>query len=475
MKRLVFLFFAMIMACISFAQIQTENDLWVFESKEVVDSVKADSLYEAYKSTLKERMRNVWAEPIIKIITAIDALMEYENSGNKIELSNYLFRHLLRLAHNNKDVTEKELKIVSKGKVPKGFTDKVLAPAKAQLQAKIDAYNPNMPSWDNVFTYHLSRYEIEYTSSEYQDFDVGNQDGPRTRFVSMETITLPHKNIAVTKPNPNCRDNYFNGNLRLYSDAEHPWRDYESHEWDEMQQSQGWEWVNEKDIQNKKEYYPEERSYRFSPSHPEYRISCNLRDNYCYHPNIYNEKGLLIRAGNIVGLGQDYKNITESVMMAICKRDFLANKYDINKSKPETLTALRIRFNLTEALDARFKKYMKIAQDARDAKMSATTPAQYVAAQKKQNEALNVLMEYAAKENEPQAMNYIKQLKSDHQTELSYLYKIERLDNVSFKLYYLNNKMECGCIALMKWSNKEPYEAQYDIELIPSESIVIRK
>ena len=182
-----------------------------------------------------------------------------------------------------------------------------------------------------------------------------------------------------------------------------------------------------------------------------------------------------MRAGNIDGLGQGYEEITEAVMMAICKRDFLANKYDINSAKPETLLALRIKFDLADAVDVRFKKYMKMAQDARDEKLSATTPAQYAAAQKKQNEALNVLMEYVAKERDPQAMNYIKQLKSDHESELSYLYKIERVDNVTFKLYFLNDKMECGCIALMKWSNKEPYEAQYEIELLPCETINIRR
>jgi len=104
-----------------------------------------------------------------------------------------------------------------------------------------------------------------------------------------------------------------------------------------------------------------------------------------------------VRAGNIDGLGQGYEEITEAVMMAICKRDFLANKYDINRAKPETLLALRIKFDLADAVDARFKKYMKMAQDARDEKLSSTTPAQYAAAQKKQNEAWNVLMEYVAK------------------------------------------------------------------------------
>lgn len=319
-------------------------------------------------------------------------------------------------------------------------------------------------NWDRVFFYnYYDRYEYSAPDNS-------------TQYLPMERVKLPKKQIAIPKPNPDCRDNYFNGTFRLNNHK--PWSEYESHHWDNPQQSHGWEWAiweNRKDLRSKTVYFPEERSYQYHPSHPEYRISCNWRDNYCYHPNVYNEKGVLVRAGNIDGLGQGYEEITEAVMMAICKRDFLANKYDINSAKPETLLALRIKFDLADAVDVRFKKYMKMAQDARDEKLSATTPAQYAAAQKKQNEALNVLMEYVAKEREPQAMNYIKQLKSDHESELSYLYKIERVDNVTFKLYFLNDKMECGCIALMKWSNKEPYEAQYEIELLPCETINIRR
>lgn len=185
------------------------------------------------------------------------------------------------------------------------------------------------------------------------------------------------KTITIRKPNPECRDNYFNGTFRL--DDYKPWDEYEDHHWDKPQQSHGWEWANwenGKDLRSKTVYFPEERSFKYHSSHPECRIACNWRDNYCYHPNVYDEKGVLVRVGNIDGLGQGYEEITEAVTMAICKRDFLANKYDINRAKPETLLALCIKFDLADAVDARFKKYMKMAQDARDEKLSSTTPAQ---------------------------------------------------------------------------------------------------
>ena len=326
-----------------------------------------------------------------------------------------------------------------------------------------------MPSWNDVFYDHKQRYE-------YTDPERG------TCYVFMDGVALPMKKAAVLKPNPNCRDNYFNGTFNRYINTSRPcFNAYENEgeKWDGAQQSHGWEWLYAEDIQNEmkyvKVYFPEELGYHLHPKHSEYRFRYVIDWGGW---NAFDEKGVLIRVDNMTKffLFTRFQDaVMDDILLQLCKRDFLANKYDINSAKPETLLALRIKFDLADAVDARFKKYMKMAQDARDEIVAATTPAQYAAAKKKQNEALNVLMEYVAKEREPQAMNYIKQLKADHHNELSYLYKIERVDNVTFKLYFLNDKMECGCIALMKWSNKEPYEAQYKIELLPNEMITIRK
>ena len=462
MKKSFVLLTVSLIALSVFAQNQTEPELYICEYKEVTDTLRADSILKAYHAELHVKLTEATTRPWLDEITIIDKLIEYETSGAKI-IEDNVWKYLMRNSKERRQ--DKDEKTIGKRKVPKGFTVDVLLPRKNNLQSLIDGYNPKMPSWYQVFDEHLSRYD-------YTDPERG------TCYVSMERVELPKRKMAISKPNPECRDNYFNGNFYLQNRK--PWSEYESHHWDESQQSYGWEWANwgnRKDLQTKKIYFPEEMSYDFHPSHPEYRISCNRGDTYCFHPNVYDEKGALVRAGNIGNPQSDgmFEKTLDAVMMAICKRDFLANKYDINSAKPETLLALRIKFDLADAVDARFKKYMKMAQDARDEIVAATTPAQYAAAKKKQNEALNVLMEYVAKEREPQAMNYIKQLKADHQTELSYLYKIERVDDVTFKLYFLNDKMECGCIALMKWSNKEPYEAQYEIELLPSETIIVRK
>ena len=165
----------------------------------------------------------------------------------------------------------------------------------------------------------------------------------------------------------------------------------------------------------------------------------------------------------------------KDVMLAICKRDFLANKYDINKSTKKTLDALRIRFSIVDGVDERFKQYKEMYIASRYEMVNALTPEEYGAALAKHDVALKVMKEYALKQIDQQADNYIKQLEADHENELKYLYKIERIDNTTFKLYYLNDKMECSCVALMKWFNTASYECEYEIELLPNETITIRR
>ena len=466
MKKTFVLLMVSLIELSLFAQNQTEPELYICEYEEVIDTLRADSILKAYHAELASKLTEAKTRPWVDEIAIIDKLIEYEMSGAKI-IEDNVWQYLARNSKERRQ--DKDEKTISKRKVPKGFTDDVLLPRKNHLQSLIDGYNPKMPSWNDIFYDHKQQYE-------YTDPERG------TCYVFMDGIALPMKKAAVPKPNPNCRDNYFNGVFNRYNKSSRPcFNAYENEgeKWDGAQQSQGWEWLYSEDIQNEmkyvKVYFPEELGYHTHPKHSEYRFRYVIDWGGW---NAFDEKGALIRVDNMTKFFRFTKfqeAVMDDILMQLCKRDFLANKYNINSAKPETLAALRIKFDLADAVDARFKKYMKMAQDARDEIVAATTPAQYAAAKKKQNEALNVLMEYVAKEREPQAMNYIKQLKSDHQSELSYLYKIERVDNVTFKLYFLNDKMECGCIALMKWKNKEPYEAQYEIELLPLEKITIRK
>ena len=426
---------------------QTE-ELWLdkYETKSVIDTIAADSMdaamNAAYNAEQREYHFQAYAGRYLAEIALIDQLIaaeENEQSLEPISSENRKLYAKLREFDNKEGVTKKDLKTMQKYKVPKGFSEKILKPAQAALQEKIDQFEPPAE-------------EIRYNWRKH-----------------MRGGTPPKKEVKIHTrvPNPECRDNYFNGNLS-------PKNAYRENRWDEAQQSKGWEWINRDEMNNKEVFFPQKISYMVHPSHPEYRFTY-YHPGFCPRLNAYDENGKLVRADNVVG-EQDYRDIEKKVMESICKRDFLANKYDINRAEKKTLDALRIRFGIVDGVDERFKKYKEMYIASRYAMVNAVTPEEYGQALAMHDASLKVMKEYALKQFDNQADNYVKQLESDHNGELAYIYKIERVDNVTFKIYYMNDNMECSCIALMKWSNSdEPYQCEYEIELLPCETITIRR
>ena len=424
---------------------QTE-ELWLdkYETKQVIDTVAADSVDAAknaeYNARRRDREFQSYAYAYLERITIIDKLIEAEKNDLILEPTSSensnLYSYLCTFV-NNENTTKKDLKAIKNRKVPKGFSERVLQPAKAELQEKVDQFVP--PAEE-------TRYNWRKNKSSAPKKDV---------------------QIHTRVPNPECRDNYFNGNLPL--DSYGSSSEYAKHRWDEAQQSKGWEWVDGNKMESKDIFFPTKISYYEQAGHTEYRFK-----RYGERYDAYNENGKLIRVDNLIGGNIPY-NMKKDVMLAICKRDFLANKYDINKSTKKTLDALRIRFGIVDGVDERFKQYKEMYIASRYEMVNALTPEEYGAALAKHDVALKVMKEYALKQIDQQADNYIKQLEADHENELKYLYKIERIDNTTFKLYYLNDKMECSCVALMKWFNTASYECEYEIELLPNKTITIRR
>lgn len=440
-------------AAIATVPVSAQNDdLWIYETKYVIDTVAADSIDAAKNAAHNAERRDyyfqAYAGSYLRQIALLDKLIAAEENDQSLDPTTSEDREpyaKLTLLANMEGVTKKDLKAIRNHKVPKGFSEKILIPAKAALQEKIDQFEP---------------------PAEETKYDWRRRGG-----------NTPKKAIQVPKPNPECRDNYFNGQFSP--------RDYKRRNWDRIQQSKGWEWANTDSMESKSVSYPENLSWFEHPNHPEYRFK--WRYDYSGVLIAYNEIGQLVRVGNILG-GWIINDLDKNTMNAICKQDFLANKYDINKAEENTLNALRSRLGVKKT-DKALKAEAEAAKGLADAvakgeaarleKSQAVTKKEYEKAAKKERDAVNAgaasMLSALAMALDEQANNYIKQLESDHNKDLKYLYKIERIDNTTFKLYYLNDKFECGCIALMKWYSKAAYEVEYEIELLPCETIAIRK
>lgn len=403
------------------------DSLWIAVDAVVIDTAKIElkvAEVDKQKRMKADVMMQVQREQYDAELAEIEALMEYEKSKKKVEdpklydrLKNYKWKHQASMP------SEYTAIIFNKGKVPKGMTASYLQPEYDKiLQKKDEISDPYQPAtWSDAY-----RYESSY----------------------------PRKTIKRKVRNPYCADNYLNGYFHESGFANKDFNYYNM--------VRGWEWVDKEEYESKSEHYPAELSYRFYASHPEYRV---MQDE------VYDAKGSLVGITQVDAQSRFKKDICQQLY----KRDFLANKYDINKSTPETLTALRIKLGIINNTDdARMNKWKKMAIEARDEKAAATTVAAYSRAEKKLEYAV-IMMASLDKTSNPQAKKYLEQLEADHVDDFKYLYKIERLDDLSFKFYWLNSNKECGCIAKVTWKGDGAYKAQYDVELLPNEVVTIRQ
>lgn len=429
-------------ACYLIERSQTElNDtsLWLFAEIYINDTVCADSMvavyaariYEEDEAHLEQAVRIPFRDSIAELDKLIVQLKEYEISSKKIK-DDALYSELVRY-ENHHSITDSERKIISKRKVPEGFTEKILLPKKENFQKKISAAVPAHKhfSYKDVFT------------------------------------DWPKKKITIRYPNPLCIDNFFNGTFPFpyYSIAS------------EEQQSIGWEWANVDSMTRATDYFVEPLEYLYHPLHPQYRFIRDYREDFGYLA--YNDKGVLVRVGNITSL-DDYtlNNLSSRILLEICKREFLANKYNINSASKNDIMALKLILGITNNIDAEYNRCKKMVDDANAELMRAYAEKNYGRYRKAESMASDAtlkMLKYELKKKNDVAEGYIDRLRAEHKNDLSRLYKIERVDNTTFTFYYLNDKMECGCIAQIKWRNKAPYEALYEIKLLPCKPIQFRK
>ena len=462
---------AILIAAATFAAftVSAQTDvLWLdtYETKRVIDTVAADSIDAKrnadYNVERREREFKEYAKPyndkIELLFRMMDAAYEKKNKSFMMKMTEKaagvsdkdytaLFHSYKKYFINDVKVTKKDWSKIDDGKIPKDFIDRVLLPQKDSLQEMINKFVPS----PDVIKYNWRK-------------EVCKIDDP-SRIPPHYGIPMKYIQIKAREPNPNCLDNYLNGNLMwnesIFEDIR---RDR-----DATQQSIGWEWMDSEEFEVEEIFFPERFSYNVHPSHPEYRL---VKDH------LFNEKGGLVRAGNIVDDHWDFFSIYDVLMNVFCKQDFLKNKYDINRSDKQTLEALKMQFGITDGLDERYKKNIEIYKASALAMGFASRDNDvdgYLKAKRAYDASRKVVLEYAYKFHTPQADNYIEQLRSDHKNDLRYLYKIERIDNTTFKIYYLNDKKECSCVALLKCFNTTPYELECKIELLPNEKITIRR
>lgn len=234
---------------------------------------------------------------------------------------------------------------------------------------------------------------------------------------------------------------------------------------EEIQQKKGWNFLYTEDGKYHQDSYPVKIGYYVYDSYPNYRVIRN-EDKI---------KGVYDSLGNLVYiplLKRSQNDEFVSIRRLVYLKDYLKNKYEIH-SQPEE-TQEYIKYELSKDFES--------ADDGSDLFSSMFAAALIGAAADEllspvdAHKVKNVAKDYAIKslphKTKPRwdstGDNYIEQLEKDHADEFGYVYMIERLSNVSFKVVYLNKQtMEPSYCAVITYrTGEEPYTAKFSTKLV---------
>jgi len=223
---------------------------------------------------------------------------------------------------------------------------------------------------------------------------------------------IPYKTIVATERNPFYRG--YNYNNSDYLDS-----------LDKRQQIKEWEFLYTDNREPHYDSYPYRVNYYVYSNAPQYKVKFNDSEEIT---NVYDKNGRLVYVPMLMRNYSDLKNIKRMVYL----KDFQNNKYGIKSQSARTLEHLKQTLYKVDGLNLCYNNWFF----------------------------------------DSKAKDYIEQLETDHSEEFGYVYMIERISNVSFRVVYIHELTlkPSHCAIISYKTGKEPYtiECITTLTTIPS-------
>ncbi len=267
---------------------------------------------------------------------------------------------------------------------------------------------------------------------------------------SLSKDEIPYRNIKTVQLNPNYIGLYYDDPRTLNS------LEYNQH-------IKGWESIKNinyiPDIHEtfpNNVYYKKIRNYRAV-----FRIGYG-DDGYIY--DVFDKQGRLVYIPTLRRSIAYEKNELNDVKRLVYLKDYNNNKYNIKAQSTKTNEYIKKHLCRVGGLYSVSDNLSVLCSAWRMGFIPGNFNDPMVAA------------DVQIKENEKNVVgvNYIKQLESDHMDDFKYLYMIERLSQVSFRVTYVNGKTlkPSYCAEITYSTGKEPYTVTYSTKLVPIPSNV---
>lgn len=254
---------------------------------------------------------------------------------------------------------------------------------------------------------------------------------------------IPYKTVVVSVPNQ-----YYRGRRYVYNDV--------LDSMDVYQQQKGWEFLNTQRCRLQSESYPEKVEYWVYSDAPEYRVK----------GNVYDKNGQLVYVPKFTRAGN--KKELRDICRLVYYKDYVNNKYNIKSQPKETQVYLK----LVLGRDNGFEKTALEVLGNLFASAYIGQMAHGLLSPKEERKVRNEATEYTTNQmlmrSDNIGKNYIEQLEKDHADEFGYVYIIERLSNVSFRIVYLNKETlkPSYCAVVTYKTGEEPYTSAFSSKLV---------
>lgn len=227
---------------------------------------------------------------------------------------------------------------------------------------------------------------------------------------------------------------------------------------DERLQKRGWEWLDKDKHTSVSESYPVSYSYQKYESHPEYKV---VYVGYSV-PCVFDANGKLVRVPSMShGFVSDH--IKKILLNLDYRKDYADNKYDIKKENKDVQYVIVNKLGLSRDNEARMSGAMTKAYGAAFNAEYGNLSQRIKAGQQKKDAEKAFLQQIFRMMNDT-ADRFLEQLKKDHEGDYNYIYKIERLTDVSFKIYFVTKDVKPRCNVVVTFHSTEPYKCDWQID-----------
>lgn len=216
-----------------------------------------------------------------------------------------------------------------------------------------------------------------------------------------------------------------------------PSTDYRKNSYiDSKAQKTGWEWLDEESAYTtKNEHYPVTITYRVYDSHPEYHVTDEA---------VFDTNGKLLRIRELTdkakGGDKIIKNFeigAEAFLYKLMAEDYQNNKYNIKNESHDVRYAVENLLLISDDFKKAEEKRLAPMRRELDNALKSGNVRKFKQLYEKFSE-----IALAPKPNDPndnrKAKAYIQQLRDDHDKDILRLWKIERVDDLTFNIIYLN-------------------------------------